>query len=148
MVKVKVNGTRYNTRREAVEAADDLTCVAIAIGGEYYTVTYAESRRLQVAGHAYALLSRRETPWGACTIVSVPVNSDQPSEPEPIDEADLFAAVRDNFSPEAATAMAFALRKTTTNNSSVNRQLAWFADRLEEIVGRTAFDANVEALGL
>jgi len=156
MGKVKVEGTRYATRREAVEAAYDVPVegaadveyIAIAIGGEYYTVTDWESRRLETAGHAYALLSMRQTPRSACPIVSVPVNSDRTDEPEPIDEADLLAAVKDNFSPEAATAMAFALRQTATNNSSVNRQLAWFADRLVELVSQAAFDANVEALAL
>jgi len=56
-------------------------------------------------------------------------------EPEGIDEQTLFAALKDNLSPQAVAAIVAYLQPAATNNTEVDRQLRWFADRLTELVG-------------
>ena len=51
------------------------------------------------------------------------------------DEGDLFAAIREQISPEAVAAIASCLLANRTNNPDVNRQVRWFHDQLCEMLG-------------
>lgn len=52
-----------------------------------------------------------------------------------VDEAVLFDALRDTFSPEAIAAMVMYLQGPDTKSTEVNRQLQWFAGELTSLVG-------------
>ena len=43
--------------------------------------------------------------------------------------------IRENMSPEAASAIAAFLQPAQTKNDDVNREIQWFADLLIEMVG-------------
>jgi len=62
---------------------------------------------------------------------------DPQDEPIGIDEADLFAALKDNLSPEAVAAIVAYLQPARTNNPAVDREVRWFADQLVTLVGGT-----------
>ena len=68
-------------------------------------------------------------------------------------QADMFEAIKDNFSPEALAAMASYLDTATstvgTNNPTVNNQVAWFAHQLRDLVGGDEqYNRLCEELGL
>ena len=68
---------------------------------------------------------------------------------DPCDEDTLLEALRDNFSPHAVAAIVAYLQPARTNNPDVDRQLAWFRDRLVELVGGDElFNRLCEELGL
>ena len=50
-------------------------------------------------------------------------------------EQDLFDAIRANFSPGAAVAIAMRLRGADTKSDEVNRQLVWLSGNLATLVG-------------
>jgi len=68
--------------------------------------------------------------------------------PDAVDEGELFAGLQDNLSPEAVAAIAAYLQPVATNNAAVNRQVAWFRDRLVELLGASQFDVLCNDLGL
>ncbi len=61
--------------------------------------------------------------------------ADAPREPRGIDEQVLFDALQDNLSPQAVAAVVAYLQPAKTDNTEVNRQLRWLAERLTELVG-------------
>ena len=67
----------------------------------------------------------------------------------PRDEDVLFEAMKDNLSPEAVAVIIAYLQPVKTKNGNVDRQVAWFRDRLVELVGGDkAFNQLCEELGL
>lgn len=68
--------------------------------------------------------------------------------PKGHDESELFAHVREQLSPEAVAAIAAWLQPVQTNNADVNRQVAWFRDRLVEMLGTDQYNALCNELGL
>jgi len=72
-----------------------------------------------------------------------------PREPEGIDEQVLFDALQDNLSPQAVAAIVAYLQPAKTDNTEVNRQLRWLAERLTELVGGPEqLDRLTDELGL
>jgi hypothetical protein len=65
------------------------------------------------------------------------------------DESDLFAAIREQISPEAVAAIASCLQSNRTNNPDVDRQVRWFHDQLCELLGGYEQQSRLaEELGL
>ena len=64
------------------------------------------------------------------------------------DDAELFDHLREQLSPEAIVSIAAWLQPATTNNHSVNREVAWFQSRLVEMVGTTQYNRIADDLGL
>jgi len=83
-----------------------------------------------------------KTPDGRTVRCTVP-ESDNREWPELLDEA-----IRETLSPEAVAAIAAYLQPCSTKNASVNRQVAWFADRLVAILGAAEFRGLMDELGL
>ena len=75
--------------------------------------------------------------------------ADAPREPRGIDEQVLFDALQDNLSPQAVAAVVAYLQPAKTDNTEVNRQLRWLAERLTELVGGSDESARLtDELGL
>ncbi len=70
------------------------------------------------------------------------------THPKGYDESELFEHVREQLSPEAVAAIAAWLQPAQTNNADVNRQVAWFRDRLVEMLGTDRYNALCDELGL
>lgn len=64
------------------------------------------------------------------------------------DEDDLFDAIREQLSPQAVAAIAAHLQAAKTNNGQVNKQVAWFTDRLVAMLGAAEFRGLMDELGL
>ena len=76
-----------------------------------------------------------------------------PDEPAAIDTADLFAALQDNFSPEAIAAMvsflSTAVSTIGTNSPEVDSQIEWFTHELTNLLGGSeALNSLCEQIGL
>ena len=76
-----------------------------------------------------------------------------PDEPAAIDTGDLFAALQDNFSPEAIAAMvsflSTAVSTIGTNSPEVDSQIEWFTHELTDLLGGSEpFNNLCEQIGL
>ena len=76
-----------------------------------------------------------------------------PDEPAAIDTGDLFAALQDNFSPEAIAAMvsflSTAVSTIGTNSPEVDSQIEWFTHELTDLLGgNDALNNLCEQIGL
>ena len=153
MARVKVEGKRFETAREALCSAGNGE-TPIAIAGLYFVVAEAEARRLSAEGCPFAYLAKSAAAGNTYRIVTIPINCDPypPApfeEPSPVDEADLFEAIRDNLSPQAVAAVVTYLKAPATANEEVNRQLRWFADELTGLLGGAdALAGLAEEIGL
>ncbi|MBN1436194.1 MAG: hypothetical protein JW936_03895 [Sedimentisphaerales bacterium] len=80
-------------------------------------------------------------------------NRKHPDEPAAIDTGDLFAALQDNFSPEAIAAMvsflSTAVSTVGTNSPEVDSQIEWFTHELTDLLGgNQALNNLCEQIGL
>lgn len=64
------------------------------------------------------------------------------------DEGELFDAIREQLSPHAVAAIVAYLQPARTNNPEVDRQVAWFAEQLMQMLGVEQFNKLIEELGL
>jgi hypothetical protein len=65
------------------------------------------------------------------------------------DEQDLFDAIHEQLSPHAVAAIVAYLQPVATKDSGVNKQVAWFSDRLIEVLGGHEQQSRLaEELGL
>ncbi len=65
------------------------------------------------------------------------------------DESELFAAVREQLSPEAVAIIITYLQPARSNNPEANRQVRWFMDELTNLLGGVKRHAELmDELGL
>jgi len=106
--------------------ADDLEAVIGACRDRDWTYARTLADRLDTA-------VRDE--FGRWLYETICTLAEGPREPRGIDEQVLFDALQDNLSPQAVAAVVAYLQPAQTDNTEVNRQLRWLADRLTELVG-------------
>ena len=68
--------------------------------------------------------------------------------PDNNDENILLAAIRENLSPQAVTAMAAYLQTVQTKNAAVNQEVAWLTKELIKLLGVAQYNAMLEEIGL